>query len=283
MKRIFLLGALLALLCAGCVTQSGTVASQAVPEGYVRLAITGTDVNLRPLPQAGGSVVAQANTGDMFIAEQWPIKNTADESEWYRIVFAVKGDGSIVPLSSVNKRFKVDFFPFVSAKFAAISPVTPQEDIAIREIPYRKGFSYDLGNNLPDIVRKFGLGKIEREFNLKSIQYFGTDNILFARVDLPGLPDTFLWESLDTPYDILAKHLTLTKPGVVFKGIGIATPGFGKEEVRELMKTQSNIKPEISNHEDGERWYYGAEMWNCEFIFDAQGLVKSYQYYFTTG
>jgi hypothetical protein len=283
MKKIFLLGTLFALLCAGCVTQSGSGTPQAAPEGYVKLAVTGTDVNLRPLPQAGGSVVAQANTGDIFIAEQWPIKNTDDESEWYRIVFAVKADGGIVPLASANNRFKTGFFPFVSAKYAAISPITPQEDIAIRKIPYRKGFSYDLGNNLPDIVRTFGLGEITREFSRKEIEYFGIDNTLFARINLPGLPDTFLWESLDTPYDIHAKQLTLTKPGFVFNGIAIATPGFGKEQVRKLMKTQGNIKPEISKHEDGERWYYGAEMWNCEFIFDAQGLVKLYQYYYTTG
>ena len=284
MKKTLLLGIVLVILCSGCVMQSGTASTQAAPEGFVKLAITGKDVNLRPLPQANGGVVAQANTGDVFIAEQWPIENTSEESQWYRIIFAVNGNGDIAPLSSVNKRFKAGFFPFVSTKFAKISPVTVDEDAKARKIPYREGFSFDLGNNLPDIVRKFGLGKIQREFSPKDIQYFGVGNMLFAQVDLPGLPDSFLWESLESPYDIHGKSFTITKPGIVYQGIAIGTPGFGKEEVRKLMKTRwKNLEPNISIQEDGEHWSYYAEMWDCKFIFDEKGLVKSYYYYFTTG
>ena len=283
MKRIFLFGIMLALLCSGCVMQSGTVSPHVAPEGFVKLAITGTDVNLRPLPQASGAVVAQASLEDVFIAEQWPIENTNEKSQWYRIVFAVK-DGGIVPLSSMDKRFKAGFFPFVSAKYVAVSPVTPQEDVVIREIPYCKGYTHSLGSSLPEIVRTFGPGKIERKFNPEEVRYYGVGNILFATVDLPGLPDSFLWETIEEPYKIYGKSFTLTKPGFVYEGIAIATPGFGKEEVRKLMKAEwKDINPKIVMQENGEHWLYGAEMWDCDFIFDEQGLVKSYSYYFTTG
>ena len=284
MKRRLLAGVVFGLLCLIYAVQPVAAAAQATPEGFIKLSITGIDVNLRPLPKAGGAVVAQANTGDMFIAEQWPIENTNEKSQWYRIVFAVKDNGDIVPLSSVDTRFKAGFFPFVSARFATTSPVTQEEGAQARKMPYREGFRFDLGNNLPAIVRTFGSGTIERTFDSKQLEYFGVGNILFSLVDLPGLPSSFLWEDLDTPYTIIGKHFTTTKPGIVYEGIAIATPGFGKEEVRKRMESAfRDMKPEISPQEDGERWMYTAEMWHCIILFDKQGLVKSYEYYFTTG
>ena len=288
MNKKFLLLAVFVLFCSVCIVQSRAKdIKKAAPEGYVKLSITGTNVNLRPLPQASGNIIKQVNTGDIFIAEQWTIENTAEKSKWYRIVFAVNANGGITSLASTDKKFKAGIFPFVSAQYAKASPVTEKEDAAIRKIPYREEFNYDLGNNLPDIVRKFGPGKIERTFSLEELEYFGVGNNLFATVSLPGLPEAFLWESVDEPYYILAKDFTLTKIGFVYDGIAIGTPGFGKEEVRKLMQVkwkamQLNIQPTISMQDNEERWFYIAEMWNCTFIFDKKGLVKSYSFYFTT-
>ena len=283
MKKTLIIGVVFVLLCSGCVMQSGTTAPQAAPEGYVKLSLAGTGVNIRPLPQASGAVIAQANTGDVFIAEQWPIENTAEKSQWYRIVSVVKDDGAIVPLSSANKQFKAGFFPFVSTKFVDVSPMTLEEDARVREIPYRKDFKYDLGNNLPDIVRTFGLGKVERKFDLEVIQYFGMGSIVTTNIELPGL-EGLLIEGLDVPYDIHGKSFSLSKPGIVYQGIAINSPDFGKEEVRKMMKAKwRNMQPDISMQEDGEHWFYGAEMWHCDFVFDEHGLVKSYKFYYTTG
>ena len=283
-KKILLL-AVFVLFCSVCIVQSRAKDIKKVaPEGYVKLSIAGTQVNLRPLPQASGNIIKQVNTGDTFIAEQWTIENTAEKSKWYRIVFAVNANGGITPLASTDKKFKAGMFPFVSAQYAKASPVTEKEDAIIRKIPYREGFNYDLGNNLPDIVSKFGLGEIKRTFSPEEIEYFGVGNILFATVSLPGLPKAFLWEGVDGEYYITGKDFTLTKPGFVYDGISIATKGFGKEEVRKLMKAEwKDMQPHIFQLEDGEHWFYSAEMWNCRFVFDKKGLVKSYSYYFTTG
>ena len=283
MKKILLLGSILAVLCSGCVKQSGTASAQASPEGFVKLAITGTGVNLRPVPQASGAVVTQANMGDVFIAEQWRIENTTEKSQWYRIVFAVKDDGAIVPLHSADNRLKAGFFPFVSAKFAQTSPVTLEEDTRIRKIPYYEGNNHGLGSSLPEIVRTFGPGTVEREFDTEALESFGVGNLLFTTVNLSGL-EAFLFEELDSPHIIYGKDFILTKPGFVYSGIAIATPGFDKEAVRKLMRTNwKGLEPDIFMQEDGEHWSYNAEMWNCKFIFNEQGLVKSYHYYFTTG
>ena len=283
MKRILVLGAIVALLCSGCVMQSGgTASSGPAPDGFVKLAVTGTNVNVRPIPHAEGAATTQVGVGDVFIAEEWPINNTTEKTQWYRIAFAVK-DGAVVPLASVDKRFKAGFFPFVSAKFVTVSPLTQEEDVAARSIPYRAGYTHVLGSSLPEIVRTFGPGEVKREFDLKHIEHFGVGNLLLTTVKLPGL-EGLLFEDLDVPHSISDKDFTLTKPGFVYKGIAIATPGFGKEQVRKLMKKDwKNLNPEISTQEGGECWYYGAEMWNCSFIFDEHGLVKSYQFYFTTG
>ncbi|MDL2313510.1 hypothetical protein LJC36_00850 [Desulfovibrio sp. OttesenSCG-928-C14] len=283
MKRIIVLAAVFVFICSGCIKQlADAVVRQPAPEGYVRLAITETDVNLRPLPQVGGKIAARANTGDVFIAEQWPIENTTDKSQWYRIVFALKADGSIVPLSAADKRFKAGSFPFVSANYAKVSPVTTEEDAAIRTIPYSKKDNGGLGKNLPDIVRKFGPGEISRTFNVELIEHFGGVDMLHAEVNLPGL-EGFLWENLEGEYELYGKSFTLTKPGMVCDGIAIATPGFGKADVSKLMQEQWKTQPEITKRDDGECWAYIAEMWDCDIVFDEQGLVKSYRFRFSTG
>ena len=282
MKKLFAL--LVIFLLAGTMGQA-VAASESIPEGFVKLAVTGSNVNLRPIPQSGGSAMAQANTGDVFIAEQWPVVNVADKSLWYRVAFVQNANGNIAPLSSVDTRIKPGHIPFISAAFVTLSPVTAEEDARIRAIPYRKGYTEDLGNSLPEIVSNFGPGNVKREFDMEAIEHFGVGNLVLTTLELPGF-EGLLFEDLDTEYTIHGKHFTLTKPGFVYEGIAIATPGFGKEEVRKLMEKKwsgTDLRPEISTEGEEERWNYGGEMWNCTFVFDAQGLVKSYDFYFTTG
>ena len=98
----------------------GAAASDA---GYVRLAIKGTNVNLRPGPRTSGSVVAQMNTGDVFIAEKNPVINDDDNSQWYKIVLAADaGTIKISALPEMDSRFNNDVV-FVRADFATISPL----------------------------------------------------------------------------------------------------------------------------------------------------------------
>jgi len=117
MKKITIL-----LLCMFIL--AARVAEAAASEtGYVRLAIKGTNVNLRPQPRAAGSVVAQMNTGDVFIAEKNPVINDGDGSQWYKIVLAADaGSNKISALSERDSRFNNDA-AFVRADFTTISPL----------------------------------------------------------------------------------------------------------------------------------------------------------------
>jgi|GEM_PF-2036269 len=283
MKKLLLLFLVsLVSLVAAMPGQPAFAAVPAVPEGFVILEVTGTDVNIRPIPHTSLPPVAQANEGNLFIAEQWPVENTTTNSQWYRIAFALKEDGSMVPFSAMHEGKEISVFPFIHASFASISAVTPEEYARAIAIPYRKGYKNALGTSLPDVVAKFGPGEIKRTFNVEENEYFGLGSILGANVALPGL-NGLLFEYLDAQHSLEGKHFTLSKPGFVYDGIAIATPGFGREEVRKRMEKESpGVKPDISKGEEGERWYYGAEMWNCTFIFDEQGLVKSYEFYFAT-
>ncbi|MCL2011046.1 MAG: ankyrin repeat domain-containing protein [Synergistaceae bacterium] len=102
---------------------SGCRAAAASEDGYVRLAIKGTKVNLRPGPSTSGGVVAQMNTGDVFIAEKNPVTSEDDESQWYRIALAADaGSNKISALSEWDSRFKNNV-AFVRADFATISPL----------------------------------------------------------------------------------------------------------------------------------------------------------------
>ena len=112
MKRFLLALVVLLVFCGAAFAEAG----------YVRLAINGTNVNLRPQPRAGGSVVAQMNTGDVFFAEKWPITCLEDDSQWYKIVLPAPERWTIKPLCDWDKRFKANV-AFVNANFATISPL----------------------------------------------------------------------------------------------------------------------------------------------------------------
>ena len=92
-------------------------------DGYVRLAIKGTNVNLRSGPRTSSSVVAQMNTGNVFIAEKNPVINDDDNSQWYKIVLAADAGSNVISeLQEMDSRFNNDAV-FVRADFATISPL----------------------------------------------------------------------------------------------------------------------------------------------------------------
>ena len=92
-------------------------------DNYVRLSIKGKNVNLRPQAQAVGRVIAQVNTGDVFIAGKQLVVNEPNGSKWYEIVLAVDAKtNKITALSNWNSRFKANS-AFVHADFVAMSPL----------------------------------------------------------------------------------------------------------------------------------------------------------------
>jgi hypothetical protein len=111
--------------------------------GYMRLAIKGANVNLRPQPRAAGSVIARMSDGDVFFAEKWPIKNDEDGSEWYKIVLPATDSGKIKSLCDWDKLFKTNA-AFVSAKYAAASPLKSGDMEHILKTPVGAGYSFDL-------------------------------------------------------------------------------------------------------------------------------------------
>jgi len=129
MKRIvFVLLFLSALRCAAFAAE----------DVYVRLAIKGANVNLRPEPRSAGKALGQTNTGDVFIAESWPIVCNADKSKWYKIVLAydAKSD-KISVLSERGSRFRKGA-AYVSANFVTVLPLEKDDAEKISALtPYR--------------------------------------------------------------------------------------------------------------------------------------------------
>lgn len=132
MKRIVLALLLLSMLCGVACAE----------ESYVRIAISGTKVNLRPQPRASGRVVAQMQEGDTFIAEKHPIVCEADDSEWYRIVLAVGPDSDrISVLSEWDSRFGQNV-AFVNAGFVKAMPLKEGDAEKIAATPVGTGYSF---------------------------------------------------------------------------------------------------------------------------------------------
>jgi len=130
----------LMVLFFGAMTAAGTALAE---DNYVRVAIQGTNVNLRPQPRAAGSVIAQMNTGNVFIAEKSPIVLQDDKSEWYKIVLAVDSKtNKITVLSERDSRFKANM-AFVHANYATVSPLAKGDMEAIMGSPEGVGYSLD--------------------------------------------------------------------------------------------------------------------------------------------
>ena len=133
MKRFFLTLIVLLALCSAAFAE----------DGYVRLDIKGTNVNLRPQPRAAGSVVAQVNTGDVFFAEKWPIKCDSDGSQWYKIVLPATDSGAIKPLCDWDSRYKANV-AFIRADFTTVSPLKNGDMDRILATPVGMGYSFNV-------------------------------------------------------------------------------------------------------------------------------------------
>ena len=104
-------------------------------DNYVRLAIKGTNVNLRPQPLAAGRVTAQMSTGDVFIAEKKPVFNEYANSTWYKIVLAADAEtGKISVLSEWDSRFKANV-AFVHVDYATAAPLAEGDMEKIKATP----------------------------------------------------------------------------------------------------------------------------------------------------
>ncbi|MDR0498738.1 MAG: hypothetical protein LBH03_03250 [Holophagales bacterium] len=99
--------------------------------GYVSLAIKGTNVNLRHQSQAKGDVIRQTNTGDVFIAEKWPVTNVENGMEWFKIVLSPD------PKSGVF----IPFNAYVAAPYAVDNPLTSSDVKRVIETPVGEGFA----------------------------------------------------------------------------------------------------------------------------------------------
>jgi hypothetical protein len=120
-----------------------TINKEGPSNGYVRLAIKGTNVNLRQQPRASGKAITRVSAGDVFIAEEIPITCVEDGSDWYRIVLSAgRGAGDITPLFLRGPRFAANV-AFVSAKYALPSPASPEEMEAILKTPVGAGYAFD--------------------------------------------------------------------------------------------------------------------------------------------
>ncbi|MDR3280075.1 MAG: hypothetical protein LBT23_06155 [Synergistaceae bacterium] len=88
---------------------------------YVKITITGDNVNLRSGPGQNTHVLAKAKSGDFFVARASTIKNEDDRSVWYRIVcYSDKNSELRLANNSVQYGY---LFPCVSARFTHAEPL----------------------------------------------------------------------------------------------------------------------------------------------------------------
>ncbi|MCL1941609.1 MAG: ankyrin repeat domain-containing protein [Synergistaceae bacterium] len=133
MKKIATFVYFVCFACFFCLFSEAPAAS--AENEYARLAIKGTNVNLRPQPLAAGRVTAQMNAGDVFIAEKQLIFTKSDNSKWYKIALAIDAKtGKISTLSEWDARFAANV-AFVRADYATLSPLEKGDMEKIKATP----------------------------------------------------------------------------------------------------------------------------------------------------
>jgi hypothetical protein len=123
MKKLFLL--FLAIIIPMIVTHSADAL------GLVRVTITGTNVNVRDAAGPSGAVVGRVSTPSVYIAQDLPVVNKSDGSEWYRLLFVVDKAGNLKDIREVIQK---NVLPYVSVKFAQLLPLESGDAEKVQEL-----------------------------------------------------------------------------------------------------------------------------------------------------
>jgi hypothetical protein len=164
---------------------------------YVRLEVTGTNVNVRAEPDTGSRVLIRANPGDEFIAEAEPV-TSPDGMKWYRIIMTAGNKHAHI---SEDGRFGVEPM-YVSANFTRATRLDNYESNRVAEIlaNANKGFLAIYGSYVPyktcdvngkekvpaNIVSSLTLKEnntYELVFENGSMELYHPDNISAGRVE----------------------------------------------------------------------------------------------------
>jgi hypothetical protein len=288
-KQVIYASTLLLLLCGATFAD----------DGFVRLAIKGTKVNLRPQPRTAGRVIAQINNREAFFAEKWPITCDEDGSQWYKIVLPVPNSGKIKQRRDWDSRFIANV-AYVSANLATITPLKKGDMESILKTPFylsddkvddisvehymlddvEEKFDWmnfhtscvkSVGANLPEIVHKWGEAKIERN----AYEFVG-EYVLYTTVEQPDFQVTF-YEALPEANGTMKKALTIQylqtfftkRKGALIGGLHIGHDD--KNSVRILLG-DADTK---GDDEAGEYWNWHSEFNDLYVHFDVNGLVLS--------
>ncbi|NLZ17136.1 MAG: hypothetical protein GX087_05315 [Desulfobulbaceae bacterium] len=121
---------------AAQVASPATSPGAGLSESLMRLTVNADAVNLRPGPFADNIALDAATVADVFIAEAWPITNSADQSLWFRLLYRVEPSGAL-------KNMHIKQSLFVSARFAELSPLQANDRALLEEKSLSPGFTAD--------------------------------------------------------------------------------------------------------------------------------------------
>jgi hypothetical protein len=161
-KSLLLIAPLL-LMLFGFLPRPVLAASPVDDSGLVVLTVTGDNVRIRLVPDVQARVWTRFNTGDVLVAEKWPIKG--ESMSWYRIVGLVdKDSGRFGSLQSAYlKGFY--YYPYISADF--VQPYSGghfEHDLfaQVRDTPYGQGYS--MVDASPEAQRRMAEQRLELAF-----------------------------------------------------------------------------------------------------------------------
>lgn len=270
--------------------------------GIVRVAVTGADVPLRAAPQGESRIIARLRAHDVFFAEEWPVANADDGSQWYVVLFAV-GKHSEKPLSAAGGPVGEKIRPLFSAAWldarsVRVLPLEADDWKTLAVTPYGRGslpagksaaeqrqhlpakavqddgYSFVqqagecIGANLPQIIRLWGQGEVKREYSSADVEHF--DQELFrTRVKLSGLTLDILEDCQDGL--IVMNRIELTRQGADLCGLRIG------ETTQQQVKAILGAPRSQKKTPNGTEWLYepeGEHFHSLRIRFAPQGSLS---------
>ena len=125
--------------------------------------IKGDDVNLRKLPRISSTALNAANNGDSFVVESVPIFDEESKLYWYKIIGKKSDEAPLFVAEKFVELSALDKSDEIAKLFATSEPKEPQNT---KKYGFWRDFtevySYKIGDNIHEIARIWGNGKLQR-------------------------------------------------------------------------------------------------------------------------
>lgn len=206
--------------------------------------IKGDDVNLRKLPRISSTALNAANNGDSFVVESVPIFDEESKLYWYKIIGKKSDEAPLFVAEKFVELSALDKSDEIAKLFATSEPKEPQNT---KKYGFWRDFtevySYKIGDNIHEIARIWGNGKLQRSCDAPPPDDGYIDHCMSSYFEADGISLSFHEypekSQITTCWGCWA-NITISKKGYKIAGLEI-----GKTTKDEALKLYGKTFNEV--------------------------------------